>query len=43
MLRAVALLLAMLGSGCGYTLAGRGSTLPATIKSIGIPQFTNRT
>ena len=31
------------GSGCGYTLAGRGSTLPLTIKSIGIPLFTNRT
>src|SRR2546430_14570717 len=33
----------VLGSGCGYTLAGRGSTLPATIKTIGIPLFTNRT
>lgn len=33
----------VLGSGCGYTLAGRGSTLPASIKSIGIPLFTNRT
>jgi hypothetical protein len=31
------------GSGCGYTLAGRGSTLPASIKTIGIPLFTNRT
>ena len=30
-------------TGCGYTLAGRGSTLPATIKTIGIPMFTNRT
>jgi len=30
-------------SGCGYALAGRGSTLPASIKTIGIPQFTNRT
>jgi hypothetical protein len=30
-------------SGCGYTLAGRGSALPASIKSIGIPMFTNRT
>jgi hypothetical protein len=28
---------------CGYTLAGRGSALPASIKSIGIPMFTNRT
>jgi len=30
-------------SGCGYTLAGRGSALPASIKTIGIPMFTNRT
>jgi hypothetical protein len=33
----------VLGSGCGYALAGRGSTLPTTIKTIGIPPFTNRT
>ncbi len=31
------------GSGCGYALAGRGSALPASIKTIGIPLFTNRT
>lgn len=30
-------------AGCGYTLAGRGSFLPAHIKTIGIPVFTNRT
>jgi hypothetical protein len=30
-------------TGCGYTLAGRGTTLPASIKTIGIPLFTNRT
>jgi len=30
-------------SSCGYTLAGRGSFLPAYIKIIGIPTFTNRT
>jgi hypothetical protein len=30
-------------SGCGYALAGRGSTLPLSIKTIGIPLFTNRT
>jgi len=30
-------------SGCGYTLAGRGSTLPANIRTIGIPLFANRT
>jgi len=28
---------------CGYTLAGRGSYLPAYIKTIGVPMFTNRT
>lgn len=33
----------VLSSACGYTLAGRGSTLPASIKTIGIPLFTNRT
>src|SRR5437762_13456298 len=33
----------VLGSGCGYGLAGRGSTLPTSIKTIGIPLFTNRT
>ena len=32
-----------LSSGCGYSLAGRGSFLPASIKTIGIPTFTNRT
>jgi lipopolysaccharide assembly LptE-like protein len=30
-------------SGCGYALAGRGSFLPASIQTIGIPTFTNRT
>src|SRR5882724_8882378 len=28
---------------CGYSLAGRGSFLPAYIQTIGIPTFTNRT
>jgi hypothetical protein len=28
-------------SGCGYTLAGRGSFLPASIKTIGVPTFAN--
>jgi hypothetical protein len=36
-------LLAAAGSGCGYSLAGRGSFLPAYIQVIGIPQFTNTT
>ncbi len=40
---AVALGCATLDGGCGYTLAGRGSTLPASIRTIGIPLFTNRT
>ena len=39
---AVALLMLVLQSGCGYTLAGRGSFLPAYIKVIGIPLFVNR-
>ena len=39
-----ALLLAVLAhGGCGYSLAGRGSFLPAYIKRIGVPQFTNNT
>ena len=29
--------------GCGYSLAGRGSFLPASIKTIGIPMFVNNT
>ena len=29
--------------GCGYSLAGRGSFLPAYIHTIGVPTFTNRT
>jgi len=28
---------------CGYSLAGRGSFLPLDIKTIGIPNFINRT
>jgi len=33
----------LIQSGCGYSLAGRGSFLPAYIKRIGVPQFTNNT
>jgi hypothetical protein len=29
--------------GCGYSLSGRGAFLPASIKSIGVPLFTNTT
>lgn len=32
-----------LSGGCGYALAGRGSFLPASIRTIGIPTFVNRT
>ena len=28
---------------CGYSLAGRGSFLPAYIRTIGVPQFVNNT
>jgi hypothetical protein len=31
------------GSGCGYSLAGRGSFLPPYVKTIGVPTFVNRT
>lgn len=31
------------GAGCGYALAGHGSSLPASIKTIGIPLFVNST
>jgi hypothetical protein len=30
-------------SGCGYSLAGRGSFLPAYIRTIGVPVLENRT
>ena len=30
-------------NGCGYSLAGRGSFLPANIRTIGVPLFTNNT
>ena len=35
--------LAAASSGCGYALAGRGSFLPAYIRTIGLPVFTNHT
>lgn len=37
------LLLAALSSGCGYALAGRGSSLPEYIRVIGVPLFKNAT
>ena len=43
-LKIVLLLVAVLAhSGCGYSLAGKGSFLPAYIKRIGVPMFTNNT
>ena len=42
-LAVVVLLGAMTASGCGYSLAGRGSFLPAYIRNIGVPPFTNST
>jgi len=40
---ALGVLCGSLNSGCGYALAGRGSFLPASIRTIGIPTFANRT
>ena len=37
------MLSAFAGTGCGYSLAGRGSFLPAYIRNIGVPPFTNNT
>jgi hypothetical protein len=39
---AAVLVLALLNSGCGYALAGRGSFLPAEIRIVGIPQLQNQ-
>ena len=47
MMRRVATLLvcvwALAASGCGYALAGRGSFLPTTIRTVGIPKLENQT
>jgi outer membrane lipopolysaccharide assembly protein LptE/RlpB len=41
---ATVLLLAVASlTGCGYSLAGRGSSLPPYVRSIGIPLFVNST
>ena len=37
-----ALALSAATAGCGYALAGRGSFLPAYIRTVGIPQLENR-
>ena len=39
----VAAVLAASSGGCGYSLAGRGSFLPASIRVIGVPEFANQT
>jgi hypothetical protein len=36
-------MLALLSAGCGYALAGRGSSLPSYIRVIGVPLFKNAT
>jgi len=37
------LVAAVASASCGYTLAGRGTFMPETIQTIGIPDFGNRT
>jgi hypothetical protein len=39
----VAAVLVASSGGCGYSLAGRGSFLPASIRVIGVPEFANQT
>jgi len=39
--RASIVVLTLAVSACGYALAGRGSSLPAHIKRIGVPMFAN--
>ncbi len=41
--RSIVLWALLLSSGCGYSLAGRGSFLPPHINVIGVPTFTNLT
>ena len=42
--KTLAILIALvIHTGCGYSLAGRGSFLPVYIKRICVPQFTNNT
>ena len=43
LLAAVAIGVAVLSSGCGYALAGRGTFLPTYIHTVAIPQLENRT
>jgi len=39
----LALLATVLAAGCGYHLAGKGSTLPPHVRRISVPLFENRT
>ena len=43
LLAVLCLVASVSSSGCGYALAGRGSFLPDSVQTIGIPGFTNRT
>jgi len=43
LLRALPVLAASATAACGYALAGRGSFLPAYIKTLGVPMFENAT
>ena len=40
---ALVVVLVMASSGCGYSLAGRGSFLPSYIQVVAVPQLLNRT
>lgn len=42
-LAAAPALLAVLASGCGYRMAGRGDLIPATVKTIAVQPFGNAT
>jgi hypothetical protein len=42
-LPAIAIVAALASVSCGYSLAGRGSFLPAYIRVIGVPLFQNQT
>jgi hypothetical protein len=42
-LSAIGVLCTVFTTGCGYSLAGRGSFLPSYVRTIGIPTFVNRT
>lgn len=43
LLRALLAVSLLFSSACGYSLAGRGSFLPASIRTIGVPTFENNT